>query len=120
MDGSPLKSQGFSHAFLWVPEFLDLLRKGSWAQSRLAGACLLVGVVAGLGAVVFTIACQFVVRWSLDEVVGYRAAAPLGEAKVNWIGESDTPFQPWLLLLVPTVGGLVSGWLVFTFAPEAE
>ncbi|MGF1580989.1 MAG: chloride channel protein [Gemmataceae bacterium] len=29
-------------------------------------------------------------------------------------------FLPWMLLLVPTVGGLVSGFLVYTLAPEAE
>jgi CIC family chloride channel protein len=30
------------------------------------------------------------------------------------------PFHPWLLLLIPTLGGIVSGLLVFTIAPEAE
>jgi CIC family chloride channel protein len=34
--------------------------------------------------------------------------------------ETPRPFQPWLLLLVPAVGGLLSGLLVFTVAPEAE
>ena len=27
---------------------------------------------------------------------------------------------PWLLLIVPTLGGILSGFLVFTLAPEAE
>ena len=27
---------------------------------------------------------------------------------------------PWLLLVVPTIGGLISGLIVYTFAPEAE
>ena len=44
---------------------------------------------------------------------------PMG-AKVSWIGESQHPLNPWMLLVVPIVGGLVSGWLVFKFAPEAE
>ena len=30
------------------------------------------------------------------------------------------PSRPWLLLIIPTVGGILSGWLVYTFAPEAE
>ena len=30
------------------------------------------------------------------------------------------PWPWWLVLLVPTVGGLISGILVFTWAPEAE
>ena len=29
-------------------------------------------------------------------------------------------FQPWWLVIVPAVGGLLSGYLVFKFAPEAE
>jgi len=28
--------------------------------------------------------------------------------------------HPWLLILIPTIGGLISGIIVFTFAPEAE
>ncbi len=29
-------------------------------------------------------------------------------------------FTPWLLLLIPTVGGILSGVIVFSLAPEAE
>jgi CIC family chloride channel protein len=32
---------------------------------------------------------------------------------------TSTRFRPWLLLLIPTLGGLLSG-LVFKLAPEAE
>jgi CIC family chloride channel protein len=35
-------------------------------------------------------------------------------------GEMAGVFRPWLLLIVPAIGGIVSGWIVFTFAPEAE
>jgi CIC family chloride channel protein len=109
--------------FHWLPEFLDLVRRRSLVQFRVLGAAILVGVVAGYGAVVFAIACQLVVRGTLDQVAGYNSrisGAPRYEARVSWIDESDRPFQPWLLLIVPAIGGLVSGWLVFTFAPEAE
>src|ERR1700683_4119103 len=104
----------------WFPEYLTLSRRRIRSQSRLMGSAVLVGVVAGLGAIVFAVACQIVVAGSLDAYAGYRAAGPKGEAAVGWLHESDTPFRPWMLLLVPTVGGLISGWIVFTFAPEAE
>ena len=39
---------------------------------------------------------------------------------MSWLPVSVHPFFPWLLLLVPAVGGLISGVIVFTFAPEAE
>src|SRR5690606_33718618 len=29
-------------------------------------------------------------------------------------------FAPWMIVVVMTVGGLLSGWLVYTFAPDAE
>lgn len=84
----------------------------------LAGA---VGVVAGLGAVAFHWLCHVVVHYGLDFFAGYHAKGPAGE------GELFSPFTtsaesliPWLLIVVPTVGGLISGFLVYKFAPEAE
>src|SRR5262249_40100778 len=68
----------------------------------------------------FAVACQAVIAGSLDAYAGYRPVGPRGEATVGWIPESATPFRPWMLLVVPTIGGLISGWLVFSFAPEAE
>jgi CIC family chloride channel protein len=79
---------------------------------------LVVGIVAGIGAVVFFTACQVVFRFSLDAVVGYHPSSPGGEPAL--LGESPAAFQPWLLLIVPAVGGILSGLLVYTMAPEAE
>ncbi len=45
---------------------------------------------------------------------------PGGEMVMSWLPEPAKTFHPWLLLLIPTIGGLLSGWLIFTFAPEAE
>ena len=33
---------------------------------------------------------------------------------------STRPFDPGLLLLILPLGGLLCGWIVYTFAPEAE
>jgi len=79
---------------------------------------LLVGIVAGIGAGVFFVACQAVFRFSLDDVAGYHPHSPGGEPPL--FGESQVPFQPWLLLIIPVVGGLLSGFLVYSLAPEAE
>jgi CIC family chloride channel protein len=112
-----------SQPFAWFPEFLEIVRRRSRSQVRLLAAAILVGVVAGWGAIVFAVACQAVVRVSLDAVAGYRPHGPEHEAMVRWIPESAGdvgPDRPWLLLVTPVVGGLISGWLVFRFAPEAE
>jgi len=104
----------------WVPEFLLLGRKRLRAQGKVLGAAILVGIVAGLGAVVFSAACHAVVHYSLDGVAGYRATAPAYEAKLPWLDETDTPLRPWLLPIVAAIGGLISGLIVFKLAPEAE
>ena len=72
-----------SNPLHWFPEYLTLSRRRIRSQSRLLGSAVLVGIVAGIGAVVFAIACQFVVAGSLDAYAGYRAAGPKGEAVVS-------------------------------------
>jgi CIC family chloride channel protein len=109
-----------SNPLHWFPEYLTLSRRRIRGQARLMGSAVLVGVVAGFGAIVFAVACQAVVAGSLGAYAGYRPEGPVGEAVVGWIPNAVTAFRPWLLLVVPTVGGLISGWLVFSFAPEAE
>ncbi len=107
-----------SHPFRWFPEFWELGHKRLRPQARLLGLALLVGVIAGLGAVVFFSACQFVSHYALDAVAGYRPSAPGGEPPI--FSETARDFTPWLLLLVPVAGGILSGFLVYTLAPEAE
>ena len=103
-------------------EEMRLLRDGAELrlrpQARVLAWSLVVGVIAGVGAIVFFAACQVVAHFTLDAIAGYRPGEPGGESPLfNPTGQA---FRPWLLLIVPTVGGLVSGWIVYTFAPEAE
>jgi chloride channel protein, CIC family len=111
-----------SHPFRWFPEFWELSRKRLRPQARMMGLSLLVGVVAGLGAVVFYSACQVVAHYALDDLAGYRPQGPSGEPAVfkNLLAETDHEFRPWMLLIVPAIGGIISGLIVFTLAPEAE
>ena len=44
----------------------------------------------------------------------FRRAAARRRSFDAWLPARDTPFYPWLLLVIPTVGGLLSGVLVFT------
>jgi CIC family chloride channel protein len=104
----------------WFPEFLSVGRKRLRSQARLLGSCVLVGLVAGVGAIVFYLACQIVVHYSLVKVAGYVPHEPAQEKMPAWLPEVNVTLNPWLLLLVPTVGGILSGFIIFTFAPEAE
>jgi CIC family chloride channel protein len=102
----------------WFPEFWQLGRQRLRPQVRLLGLSLGIGVIAGLGAVVFYLACQVVFHYALDITVGYHPGGPGNEPPVFL--DTEEPFRWWLLLIVPALGGLVSGLLVFTLAPEAE
>jgi CIC family chloride channel protein len=107
-----------SHPFRWFPELWELGRKRIRRQARLMGLALVVGVISGLGAVLFFTACQVVTHYALDAVAGYRPEPPKGEPPM--FADTLRPFTPWLLLVVPTIGGVLSGVLVYTVAPEAE
>src|SRR5690242_4953159 len=87
----------------WFPEFWELGRKRLRPQARLLGLSLIVGGIAGIGAIIFFSACQLVFRYSLDAVADYHPHAPGGESPL--FGESVGILRPWLLLLIPTVGG---------------
>jgi CIC family chloride channel protein len=79
---------------------------------------ILIGIIAGGGSIVFHTLCDLGMRYFLDGLAGYRPAGPAGEHAL--LPRSDTPFNRWVLLFLPALGGIVSGWLVYTFAPEAE
>lgn len=106
----------------WVPELVTFVGKHrARAQIRVLGAAILVGIVAGIGAILFYIATATVAGVALEQVVGYHPEPrPAGEPVLPWLATGGASFRPWLLLLIPTLGGLASGLIVFTLAPEAE
>jgi CIC family chloride channel protein len=86
---------------------------GRWAIYFIA-----IGLIAGLGSIIFHLLCQLGIHFFMDMFAGYRPPTPAGEHHL--LIPTDTPLNKWLLLILPALGGLVSGWLVYTFAPEAE
>ena len=109
-----------SHPFRWFPEFLEFGKRRIRSQGRVLAASVLVGIVAGLGGIAFSVAGQVVVALALEGVAGYHPPGPAGEVKFPWIPSFNASFNPWLLLVVPMIGGLLSGLLVYRYAPEAE
>ncbi len=95
-----------------VPFRDGLAHIGRWA---LYYAC--VGVVAGMASIVFYYLCQLGMRVFLDFLAGYRPPGSAGE--VVLFSPGGGVFNRWMLLILPAAGGLVSGWLVYRFAPEA-
>lgn len=91
----------------------DVAHAGKWAVYFIA-----IGLIAGLGSVVFHYLCQLGIHFLMDFLAGFRPPAPAGEHHL--IPSTARPFNRWILLFLPAAGGLLSGWLVYTFAPEAE
>ena len=90
-----------------------------WATpgaGRVAVCSTLVGLIAGLGAVVFRRLLELMFRYVLGGMLHFHwpASAEGVPQAITW------PWPWWLVLLVPTIGGLISGLIVFTWAPEAE
>lgn len=90
-----------------------LTRAGRWTVN-----CILIGIIAGLGSIVFHYFTQWGVHYFLDALAGYRPPAPAGEQHL--LAPTTRAFNAWVLLVLPALGGLASGLLVYTFAPEAE
>ncbi|MGH2550186.1 MAG: chloride channel protein, partial [Thermomicrobiales bacterium] len=76
----------------------------------------LIGVIAGLGAVLFSRAIELATRLLLGDLAGYHPPSPIGEGSPV-LHAID---RPWILPLVTALGGLISGIIVFSLAPEAE
>jgi CIC family chloride channel protein len=91
----------------------DFAHAGKWTLYFVA-----IGIIAGLGSIVFHYLTQLGMHFFLDAMAGYRPPSPAGEHHL--LTPTTTPFNRWVLLFLPALGGVVSGWLVYTFAPEAE
>jgi len=78
----------------------------------------MIGVAGALAARGFDWSVHLVQRLLLTGLAGYvpPGLASRGEPPTEHIG----PHGLWLVPVATTLGGLLSGWLVYTWAPEAE
>jgi chloride channel protein, CIC family len=79
---------------------------------------VVVGMASGLMACLVFYLLEWTTFFALESLAGYHTVKPAGEHLVEIV--SQTPFRPWLLFLLPAIGGLLSGLIVYTWAPEAE
>ena len=104
---------------MWTASFrrlvhsFDLRSTGKWFLLS-----SLVGTVAGVGAVLFQVILQVVARYTQTALAGFTPEEAAGEHSL--FHHASAQFSLPLVVVVMGFGGLVSGWLVYTFAPEAE
>jgi CIC family chloride channel protein len=101
-------------------------RARQWARASIGRAGYLrkwltlgiaIGIIAGLGAVVFYLALDYAGRFLLGYLADYQIPQPKGDG-----GNPGSPgyTRPWAIPLVTFGGALVSALLVAKFAPEAQ
>lgn len=78
---------------------------------------IIIGIVSGFGAIIFFLGLSAVSNYVVGGIGGYYPPSPGGELSLFSHPASNVN---WLLFLLPAVGGLIAGIIIFTYAPEAE
>lgn len=88
--------------------------------------CIIIGICAGIFATTFSYLLEIIQEFTIQHMAGINLAKPAGDSGISLLMFPEALIraisfhQRWLIILLPTAGGLISGYLVFTFAPEAE
>jgi CIC family chloride channel protein len=77
-----------------------------------------IGALSALMAAIVFFLLEWTTFFALEYLAGYVVSKPAGEHLVPFT--AATSLRPWLLALLPAIGGLLSGLIVYTWAPEAE
>jgi chloride channel protein, CIC family len=99
----------------------NLLRENAPLDMRIVGRTLLhaaaVGVAAGLAGAAFFVALEYFSALLLESLAGYTPLRADGETFAA--SEHVRQFRPWLLAILPALGGLACG-LLARYAPEVR
>ncbi len=96
---------------------IDPERYGWSGHFRWPLLSMAVGIVSGLGAILFEELLRRALHFFLHLPTGFLE--PLKGSEIATVAALAST-RSWLFLLIPALGGLVSGLLVFFIAPEAE
>lgn len=104
-----------------MPYLAELRRRlfgGSITPRTVYFYSIAIGLLAGLGAVVFSELLHLATEVTMNHWAQLYPPQPHGEAGIDPVPAG--PPRRWVLLLLPVAGGLIAGLLVKTFAPETE
>jgi hypothetical protein len=76
---------------------------------------ILIGVVSGFGAILFNFLLQRGTQFFMKDLVALILPEQFREFSLFGI-----PLHRWMIIWIPALGGLLSGLIVFHFAPETE
>uniref|UniRef100_A0A7V2AZ45 Chloride channel protein n=1 Tax=Rhodothermus marinus TaxID=29549 RepID=A0A7V2AZ45_RHOMR len=100
----------------WTQE-LDWRITGRWMFYA-----VLIGVLVAFWALLFSHLVSLLTKQILVDGAGYALPLPRGEggSELFDLKRAMHPTRRWVLLLAPTLGGLLVGWIIHMFASEAE
>ena len=87
-------------------------------QARLLLDTLILGIVGALGAELFRFLLEIFEKVFLQNIAQYSPPGLVSEGK-NLV-EKIGPYGLWLIPAAIVIGGLISSFIVYKFAPEAE
>lgn len=85
---------------------------------RIILIAIIVGLISGIGALLFFEGLKLGTGFFMEGIVGFHL--PKEGQALQDIGQWAPPDHLWMILPVICFGGLLSGLLVYTLAPEAE
>ncbi len=91
----------------------NLRDTGRWMVYAVA-----IGAITGFGAILFHLVLDQVSDFFMKSLAGFYPPVAGGEGGV--IRPDGAEVKRWVLLLLPAAGGLLAGWIIFRWAPEAE
>jgi CIC family chloride channel protein len=96
----------------FAPSFSPTRMKWIWRWIFIG---IFIGVVSGFGAILFNFLLQKGAQFFMNDLVAFILSRELQQSSILGV-----PLKRWMILWIPALGGLLSGLLVFHFAPEAE
>jgi len=90
-------------------------------SKKILALSVAVGIVAGLGALLFYTLLNLTSAIFLNYICNFYPPSPSGEVSLIKLHFNPSgSIRRSFLVLIPTLGGLISGLIVYSFAPEAE
>ena len=80
---------------------------------------IFVGIIAGVGAIVFQQLLSLINIYVLEGMAGYTEISIVTGIRRFVLPWEQPAFRPWMLPVTAGTGGLITGLIVYHFAPEA-
>jgi CIC family chloride channel protein len=90
------------------------------SSTRWIGLGIAAGICSGLVAALFFVALEAATHFTFGVLAGAPPGTPPGDRLLHLPGAIAAEPRPWLVFLLPALGGLLAGLIVYRTAPEAE